>query len=107
MLASFIVPNESPPSPNGKRLGGKRPGAGRKREIFTPFSAWADAQGFSTKTLAARLGVSISAAKRLMTETMRPSLELAAKIAELSRSENGEVKFPPEYWLKVPKSSSS
>lgn len=84
----------------------KKPTRGRPSEKKTEFSKWAADKGYTAKSLAAALGVSIPTVKRLLAESSRPSLELAGKIAVLSK-EGDTVKFPPEYWLsKVPKTQS-
>lgn len=99
-LETFQVPGE-------KRHGGKRPGAGRRREVETEFASWAKEQGLSSKDLVERLGVSLPTVNGLLAERARPSLELAAKIAKLTEDDDGKTKFPPEYWLKIPKRTPS
>jgi hypothetical protein len=93
--------------PEKKPRGGAKPGAGRPREKETPFSQWADSRGYKTKDISQLLGVSRSTAIRLLGETMRPGLELATKIEELTRTSDGVSTFPAAYWLKVPKNSAS
>ena len=90
-----------------RAFGGKQPGAGRPRLTETEFSLWAKTKGYSAQDLADRLGVSVSTTRRLLSENMRPSLELAAKIAELSTEPGQPPKFPSEYWLKIPKYSKT
>jgi transcriptional regulator with XRE-family HTH domain len=76
--------------------GGAREGAGRKRSGLALFGEWADANGWTSKRLAKRLGISHSMAAQLITGRRRPSLELMKEIKALT---DGKIDY--EDWLKV------
>jgi transcriptional regulator with XRE-family HTH domain len=76
---------------------------GRTPNTDTPLGKWiAEHRKGDRVTVAEELGIKRTSLDRLCRDGRRPSLDLAGKIAELTRNA-----VPLGYWLKVPEHSDA
>jgi transcriptional regulator with XRE-family HTH domain len=76
---------------------------GRKPNTNTPLGKWIAEHGNGDRVaVAEKLGIQRTSLDRLCRDGSRPSLDLAAKIAKLTRNA-----VPLDYWLKVPEHSGA